>query len=401
MLRIGGTQLFLFIFLLYLVACRISPFGGKISTLPFALTLLVALTARKKMIKLKEFKSVGITGYGAYLPYWRIKTSEIAENQGVEEKRIKNLGVNQKAVANYDEDCLTMAVEASLIAIKRAGISPKKIGAVFVGSESHPYAVKPTGTILGDILGLSRGYFCADLQFACKAGTAGLQIAGAMIEAGMIDYGLVVGADKAQAEPGDALEYTTAAGAAAFVLGGKKGEFIARLISTYSFSSDTPDFWRRPGCKFPSHTGRLTGEPGYFYHLQTCLEDFLKKINKTPKDFDYAVFHMPNSKFPLKVAKNFGFTPSQMDPGLLVSEIGNPYAASSPLGLVAVLDQARSGKNILLVSYGSGAGSDAFWWQTKPGLRKKQKKGKNIKEYLSQYQQINYLSYLRNYGILL
>lgn len=351
------------------------------------------------MIKLKKFKSVGIVGYGAYLPYWRIKTGEMAKHWQVEE-RTKNLGIKQKAVASKDEDCLTMAVEASLIALKRAAISAKKIGAVFVGSESHPYAVKPTGTILAQILGLEGEYFCADLEFACKAATTGLQIVAAMIEAGIIDYGLVVGTDKAQAKPGDALEYTAAAGAASFILGKKKEEFAAQLINTYSFSTDTPDFWRRQGCQFPSHTGRFTGEPGYFYHLQTCLSNFLKKTAKKPKFFDYVVFHMPNAKFPLKVAKKFGFSPAQLNPGFLVPEIGNPYSASSPLGLVSVLDQAKSGQNILLVSYGSGAGSDAFWWQTKSGLKKKQKKTKVLKEYLDQYQQTDYLSYLRNYQIL-
>lgn len=352
------------------------------------------------MIKLKKFKSVGIIGYGAYLPYWRIKISEIAKSWEVEQEKIKGLGVEQKAVTSGDEDSLTMAIEASLIALKKAKLSPKKIGAVFVGSESHPYAVKPTGTILGEILGLEREYFCADLQFACKAATTGLQIVAAMIETGMIDYGLVVGTDKAQARPGDALEYTAGAGAAAFVLGKKRTDFVTQLISTYSISSDTPDFWRRQGSQFPFHTGRFTGEPGYFYHLQTCLGNFLKKINKTPEDFDYVVFHMPNSKFPLRVAKKFGFTSDQIKLGFLVSKIGNPYSASSLLGLVSVLDQAKSNKDVLLVSYGSGAGSDAFWFKTKKGLKQKQKRAKTIADFLKNWQEIDYLTYLRNYRVL-
>lgn len=318
------------------------------------------------MIKVKKLKSVGIVGYGAYVPYERVTVRAISQQWQVDSATIeKSLGVKQKAIASNDEDSLTMAVEASLLAFKKTRVKPNKIGAVFIGSESHPYAVKPTGTILGDILGLDNNYFCADLQFACKAGTAGLQIVASMIEAGLIDYGLVVGTDKAQARPGDALEYTTAAGAAAFILGRKKQEFISQLYYTDSFSSDTPDFWRRQGCDFPSHTGRFTGEPGYFYHVETCLKNFLQKTQKQPVDFDYAVFHMPNAKFPLKVAKKFGFTQKQISPGFLVSQIGNPYSASSLLGLTLVFDQAKKNNHILLVSYGSGAGSDAFWWQMK------------------------------------
>jgi len=328
------------------------------------------------MINIKKFTKVGIIGYGAYLPYWRIKVEEIARNWGKSGEKIKkSLGVEQKAIAAKDEDCITMAVEAGQIAFKKAGINPKKIGAVFIGSESHPYSVKPSGTIIGDILRIDREYFCADLQFACKAGTAGLQIVAAMIESGMIDYGLVIGSDKAQARPGDALEYTAGAGSAAFILGKDTG---VKLMATYSISSDTPDFWRRQGCDFPSHVGRFTGEPGYFYHLETGIKNFLKKINKKPKDFDYVVFHMPNAKFPLRLAKKLGFGFSQLERGFLVPKIGNPYSASSLLGLISVLDQAKANKDILLASYGSGAGSDVFWLKTRKTLKDKQNNAKKL-----------------------
>ena len=133
------------------------------------------------MINNKKFKSVGIVGFGGYLPYWRVETREVAEQWQMGEAKAESLGVKHKAVVGRDEDCLTMAVEASITALRRAKIKPKKIGAVFVGSESHPYAVKPTGTILADVLGIGSEYFVSDLQFACKAGTAGLQIIASMI----------------------------------------------------------------------------------------------------------------------------------------------------------------------------------------------------------------------------
>ena len=77
-------------------------------------------------------------------------------------------------------------------------------------------------------------------------------------------------------------------------------------------------------------------------------------------DFAHAIFHMPNAKFPSKVAKKFGFTQEQMEHGFIVPEIGNTYSACSLLGLINVLQHAKKDEKILLVSYGSGAGSDAF-----------------------------------------
>ncbi|MFZ5500362.1 MAG: hydroxymethylglutaryl-CoA synthase, partial [Candidatus Micrarchaeota archaeon] len=155
----------------------------------------------------------GITGYGAYVPVYRIKTAEIARVWGEEADRIENgLGILEKAVGGVDEDTATIAVEAARNALLRAELDPKKLGALYVGSESHPYAVKPTGTIVAEAIGATPNLTSADLEFACKAGTAGLQIALAMVDARMIEYGMAIGADTAQGRPGDALEYSAASG---------------------------------------------------------------------------------------------------------------------------------------------------------------------------------------------
>ncbi|RLJ07561.1 MAG: hydroxymethylglutaryl-CoA synthase, partial [Candidatus Aenigmatarchaeota archaeon] len=126
--------------------------------------------------------STGIVGYGAYIPRLRIKAEEIAKVWGADEESIKRL-VGEKSVPEIDEDATTIAVEASRDAIQRAGINPEKIGAVYVGSESHPYAVKPTASIVAEAVGATPNLTAADLEFACKAGTAGFQAAMGLIEA--------------------------------------------------------------------------------------------------------------------------------------------------------------------------------------------------------------------------
>ncbi|MET1124781.1 MAG: hydroxymethylglutaryl-CoA synthase [Archaeoglobaceae archaeon] len=300
----------------------------------------------------------GIVSYGTYIPRFRIRVEEIARVWGENAETIKSgLGIQEKSVPDMDEDAATLAVEASREAVRRAGIDPRKIGAVFVGSESHPYAVKPTATIVGEALGVGNEYFCADLEFACKAGTAAMQICYAMVKAGMIDYGLAIGSDTAQAKPGDALEYAAAAGAAAFIIG---DDAIAEIEATYSYTSDTPDFWRRDLQPYPSHGGRFTGEPAYFRHVIGATRGLMEKFGYRVSDFSYAVFHMPNAKFPLRAAKILGFSSEHLAPGLVVKAIGNTYSASSLIGLCAILDVAKPGEKILLVSFGSGAGSDAF-----------------------------------------
>jgi len=306
---------------------------------------------------------VGIIGYGAYIPRNRIKVEEIAKVWGADAPSYKKgLMLEEKSVPSPDQDTITMAVEASKNALKRAGIDPREIGAVYVGSESHPYAVKPSGTVLAEALGATPEVHTADLEFACKAGTEGMFVALNLVQAGAVKYGLAVGADTSQGAPGDALEYSAAAGAAAFLFG--KDDIVAETLETYSYTTDTPDFWRREYQYYPQHGGRFTGEPAYFKHITGAARGIMAKVKKKPSDFDYVIFHQPNGKFPFRVGEILGFEKKQIEPGWLVSKLGNTYSGSSPLGLTATLDISKPGDMILIVSYGSGAGSDAFIFRT-------------------------------------
>ncbi|NYZ74942.1 hydroxymethylglutaryl-CoA synthase [Candidatus Micrarchaeota archaeon] len=302
---------------------------------------------------------VGIVGYGAYVPRMRVKVAEIARVWGKDGGRIgEGLGINEKAVASFDEDSCTFAVEASRTAVKCAGINPQEIGALFVGSESKPYAVKPTATMVAEALGATPNLTAADLEFACKAGTAGVQACMGMVSSGMIKYGLAVGSDTAQGRPNDALEYSAGGGGAALLIG--KEKTIAEIDATYSFTTDTPDFWRRQHAEFPRHAGRFTAEPAYFKHVLSAAKGLFERTGTEPKDYDYAVFHQPNGKFPLRAAKTLGFEEKKIKQGLITPFIGNTYSAAAMIGLSSVLDVAKPGQKILVVSYGSGAGSDAF-----------------------------------------
>lgn len=305
---------------------------------------------------------VGIVGYGAYVPIYRIKSSTIANNWGNDPASIeKGLLLQEKTVPGFDEDAITISVEAARNALKRARIDPQKIGAVYIGSESHPYAVKPSGTILIEALGIGPHVHVADFEFACKAGTEAMFVAYSHVKSGNMDYALGIGTDTSQGAPGDALEYSASAGGAAFIFG--KNNVVAEVLYTHSFTSDTADFWRRDHQIYPRHGGRFTGEPAYFKHILGCGRALLEKSGMKPEDFQYAVFHMPNGRFPLKAGKELGFKQEQMTEGWVVNIMGNTYSGSSITGLTAILDVAKPGDKIFLVSFGSGAGSDGFIFQ--------------------------------------
>ena len=259
------------------------------------------------MYLMKSKSPVAILGYGAYVPYYRLPTSEIARVW-----KGGGSGPNlEKSVASTDEDTATMAIEAATYAVKMAGI--KELGAVFVGTESKPYAVKPTSTIVAQALG-QHHTLAADLEFACKAGTEAIQVITGLIGSGMIRNGLAVGMDTAQGRPGDDLEYTAASGGAAYVLGNVSKSAVALLDCSTSFVSDTGDFWRRSHERYPRHLARFTGEPAYFYHIETSVKTLFDETGHTPSDFKYAVFHQPNPRFPVEVATRLGFKMEQIKP---------------------------------------------------------------------------------------
>ncbi len=339
----------------------------------------------------------GIVSYGAYIPRYRIKIEEIAKVWGDNPNSIiDGLMVFEKSVPDMDEDTITIAVEAARNAINRASVNPERIGAVFTGSESHPYAVKPTSTIVAEAIGATPNLTAADFEFACKAGTAAIQACAGMTESGMIDLGLAIGADVSQGAPGDALEYTAAAGGVAYIIG--KDNIIAKLESTYSFTTDTPDFWRREGKPYPEHGGRFTGEPGYFKHVTSAAAGLMERLGTKPSDYKYAVFHQPNGKFPTRVAKMLGFSGEQIKPGLVVSRLGNTYSGSCMMGLAATLDIAEPGDRIFMTAFGSGAGSDAFSFSVTDRIDEVRNGAPSVEELLANPVYIDYATYAKHKG---
>jgi hydroxymethylglutaryl-CoA synthase len=340
----------------------------------------------------------GIVSYGAYVPRYRITPKEIGRVWGSDGEAMgQGLNVHRKSVPSPDEDTITISTEALRMALVRGAIDPQTIGAIYVGSESHPYAVKPSATVVAQAVGATPNLTAADFEFACKAGTAAIQTCLGLVGAEMIRYGVAIGTDTSQGAPGDALEYSASAGGAAFVIGRER--VICRVLRTLSYTTDTPDFWRREGQKYPSHGGRFTGEPAYFRHVTECAHQVMDASGTTAKDYRHVVFHQPNGKFPQRVGKQLGFSEAQMRYGLVTPFIGNTYSGAALIGLANVLDRAGPGERILMVGYGSGAGSDGFDLETTDEIAQYDRSfGKPVQWYLDQGQELTYAVYAKFRG---
>jgi hydroxymethylglutaryl-CoA synthase len=353
-------------------------------------------SAPRSSVILKPERPVGIIGYGAYVPRYRLPATEVAR---VWTGGKGGLPIKEKAVPGLDEDVATMSIEAARNAMKRARIDPQELRAVWVGSESHPYAVKPTSTLVAEAIGAVPHTQAADWEFACKAGTEALVAAMALVGSGMGRYAMAIGMDTAQGKPGDALEYTAGAGGAAYIVG-PASEAVAIINGSFSYVTDTPDFWRRPEAKYPEHGMRFTGEPAYFKHIAEAASHLMESVGSTAKDYKWAVFHQPNTKFPQRVAAQLGFSMEQIEPGLLVPVIGNTYAGAALIGLTSTLDIAEPGDRILMVSFGSGAGSDAFDIVVTDALPARKALAAATRDYVKRRTEIDYATYVRYRGKL-
>lgn len=334
----------------------------------------------------KEYDTPGIVGYSVYTSRFRIKEGNM-----------------DRSVPYIDEDAVTAAVEAGKLALIHSGVSSSLVGKVYVGSESNPYAVKPIASKVAQVLKLGeedgdvQGVDAVDTEFACKAGSSMFKDASSLVNYpnSGVKYAMVIGSDNSQAAPrgcpGGELDAFVGYGGSAYILG--KTDVIAEVEGWYSCTSDTPDFWRRDGEPFPMHGGRFTGDPAYFKHVRKATSKLMERMNLKPEDIDYFVAHQPNPQFPVKIAKELGFKDSQYAASLQIKKFGNTYSACSLIGLASVLDIAKPEARILVTSYGSGAGSDAYLFRTTNQLPDKRERQKMSVKYQTESPFLEYVDY--------
>lgn len=287
----------------------------------------------------------GITSYGAYIPLHRLSRAEICKAWG------ENPLPGEKAVANYDEDSITMAVAASMDCIK--GVDPYTIDGLYFASTTSPYREKQSTPIIAGALDLRRDIFAADFSNSLRSGTEAVRAAIDAINGGSAKSVLVCAADVRLGFPHGEKELNCGDGAGALLLGNTG--VIANLEGTYTVTDEIIDVWRSDKDIFVrSWEERFGREAGYVKVVSETVFSALKRYSLTARDFSKAVFYAPDARTLNITARKLGFDLKAQVQDPLYSVVGNTGTALSFMLLVAALEEAKPGDRILWVSYGDG-----------------------------------------------
>lgn len=331
---------------------------------------------------------IGITGYGVYVPWYRIKLSEISRAW-----KAQGEASGEKSVPAPDEDAFAFAFKAARSAVAHSGTNPSNIGAVYVASTSSPYIERSLASPIVFALGAPRGAIPADLGASPRAATVGMNACIDSIKSGRIKSGLVAGTDALVGGPGDELELYSGAGACAVVIG--SDGVIAEIEDCFSYTTDFVERWRDAKSQYPRlGDGRFVRDHGYMDHVSGAASGLMGKMKLKPADFKHVVLQQPNPRWAADASKKLGFAKEQTAAGTTVPYFGDTGAASVLLGLASVLDTAKSGDRILAVSYGSG-GSDAFSLVVREQIEKKRGKTTAVSEFVKKKEYVDYFTHLR------
>jgi hydroxymethylglutaryl-CoA synthase len=288
----------------------------------------------------------GITAYGAYIPLRRLGPGT------------KGWGLpGEKAVANWDEDSLTMAVSA---AVNCLGVSDRsKVGGLYLASASLPYKEKLAAVTAAWAVDLRPDILTADFTDSLRAGTTAIRVALDSVKAGSAKNVLVAASDLRMGAPRSGLDQGLGDGAAAFLIGDQ--DVAVTIEGYYGLANELLDVWRADRVKYVrTWEDRFVYEEGFQKILPRAVNTLLKKTGLTPKDIHKAVFYAPDARRHREMGKTLGFEPAQIQEPLF-DKLGDTGTAFSLMLLIAALEAAKPGERILLASYGDGA--DVFLLQ--------------------------------------
>lgn len=292
---------------------------------------------------------IGILDYAAYVPICRLPRAEIARAWG--RRSVSPLSGGERSVANFDEDSLTLAVEAALRCLGRAG--GQRPDGIYFASTTAPDQERSAASVIAAAADLPREIRSANFAGSLRAGTTALLAALDAVKGGPAWSVLVAAADCRLAEPGQAAEELIGDGAAAFLVG--EGEAIATVEATYSIAEEFPGTWRRTHDLFVHNDDeKFASTYGYQRIVLEAMRGLLDKAKLTAQQLSKVVCPAPDLASYTALAKASGVPLLFLQDPLLLS-VGFTGAACPLLLLTTCLENAEPGQLILLLNYGSGA----------------------------------------------
>jgi 3-hydroxy-3-methylglutaryl CoA synthase len=327
---------------------------------------------------------VGIVSYGAYVPIYRLSRDELVRVWGGGYRK------GEKAIANCDEDSITMSVEAVLNCLN--GVDRQSIDGLYFASMASPYRVKRAATIIAAAADLRQDIFTADFTNSFGAGASALRAAIDAVASGSAKKVIVVASDCQITPPNSNFESMYGDGAAALLIGNK--DTAVTFEAKHSISSDFLDIWRkeRGDPYVRTWEDRFVIDNGYMVYLRDAIVNLLKTTGLTVKDINKFAFYGPDPRSHANMARSLGLDKNQIqDP--MFDTLGNTGVAFFMMILVAALEKAKEGEKILAASYGDGA--DVFLLKTTDQIKKVGSK-KGIEHHLASKMILpNYGTYLR------
>jgi 3-hydroxy-3-methylglutaryl CoA synthase len=261
----------------------------------------------------------------------------------------------ERAVANADEDSITMAVEAAVDCLN--GVERESIDGLYFASTTPPYREKLSASIVAAACDLREDIFVADFTDSVRSGTMAMKAAFDAVTAGTARKVLVVASDCRIPPPNSDFEPFLGDGAAALLIG--DANIMASVEGSYSLCSEFIDVWKMEGDRvIRTWEDRFIREEGYVKYLSRVVFELLKRCDLTPKDFSKALFYAPDSRSHTAMARSLGFDVKQQVQDPMFNTVGNTGTAFSLMMLVAALEEANPGERSLLANYGDGA--DAY-----------------------------------------
>jgi 3-hydroxy-3-methylglutaryl CoA synthase len=287
----------------------------------------------------------GITSYGVYFPYYRLSRADIGAFWGGYQLP------GERAVANFDEDTLTMAVEAGRECLK--GTSPKAVDGLFIASTTLPYSEKQNAVLAATVLDVNQDVRTADISGSLRSGTTAVSLALDSVKSGTARNVLVCASDLRLGMPNGSKELEFGDGAAALMIGAS--DVIATIDHVSSFNNELYDVYRPASERFVrSWEDRFVREMGYTKIVPHAAKTALSSLGMEPREFSKGVFSAPNPTYLATAAKLAGFDPKTQCADPLWGVVGNLGSAHAPALLAAALEQAKPGERLLWVNYGDG-----------------------------------------------